>query len=111
MAPDAARCVRIAVGGIAVLTAMAACTSTAPTAPVKRATFAYTCCAAADTERVWHAGDVLTIHWLVQQGVPTELARPNEVELSTGLSGPSADIAGLKHAAISARPRSWQPRL
>ena len=79
-----------------------ACSSEAPTSLVKRATFSYTCCAGADINRAYHPGDVLTVHWIVQNEAPTSAAQSTRIDLSAKLSGPYADVSSLKQREIGA---------
>ena len=97
-----------------VVTSTVACSSQAPTeAPTgaaTQATFSYTCCTTADVDRVYHPGDVMTIHWIVQRGALTSATQPTQVDLSASLTGPYADVTSLKEhalkdtASISAAP-------
>lgn len=100
------RRVGVAVLAATVVTSTVACSSQAPTeapteAPtgaVTRATFSYTCCTAADIDRVYHPGDVLSIHWIVQKGTPTSATQPTHVNLSVRLTGPYADVSSAQRA-------------
>ena len=82
----------------------------APTGAATQATFSYTCCTTADVDRVYHPGDVMTIHWIVQRGAQTSATQPTQVDLSASLTGPYADVTSLKEhalkdtASISAAP-------
>jgi len=98
------RRIGVAVLAATVVTSTVACSSQAPTeAPTgaaTRATFSYTCCTAADIDRVYHPGDVMSIHWIVQNGMPTSATQPTEVSLSVRLTGPYADISSLKERGV-----------
>jgi hypothetical protein len=98
------RRIGVAVLAATVVTSTVACSSQAPTeAPTgtaARATFSYTCCTAADIERVYHPGDVMSIHWIVQSGMPTSATQPTQVSLSVRLTGPYADISSLKERGV-----------
>ena len=87
-----------------VFTSTVACSSQAPTeAPTgaaTRATFSYTCCTAADIDRVYHPGDAMSIHWIVQNGTPTSATQPTQVNLSVRLTGPYADVTSLKERGV-----------
>ena len=96
-----------------VVTSTAACSSApaeAPTGAATQATFSYTCCTTADIDRVYHPGEVMTIHWIVQEGALTSATQPTQVDLSVSLTGPYADVTSLKEhaekdtASISAAP-------
>lgn len=98
------RRVGVAVLAATVVTSTVACSSQAPTeAPTgaaTRATFSYTCCTAADIDRVYHPGDVMSIHWIVQKGTPTSATQPTQVNLSVRLTGPYADVSSLKERGV-----------
>ena len=96
MAIDGLRHMRIPMLTAAVVLATVACSSQAPTTMVKRATFSYTCCASADINRVYHPGDVMTVHWIVQNEAPTSATQSVQIDLSGKLSGPYADVSSLR---------------
>src|SRR5450759_4787189 len=108
------RRIGVAVLAATVITSTVACSSQAPTeAPTgaaTRATFSYTCCTAADVDRVYHPGDVMSIHWIVLQGTPTSATQPTQCNLSVRRHGPYADDSSLKEhggkcaASITAAP-------
>lgn len=94
------RRIGVAVLAATVVTSTVACSSQtpteAPTGTATRATFSYTCCTTADIDPVYHPGDVMSIHWIVQKGTPTSATQPTQVNLSVRLTGPYADISSLK---------------
>jgi hypothetical protein len=84
--------------------ALAACTSAPPVTPEPGPR--YTCCEAGELERVYQAGETLTIHWIVNPA-----ARINgEIELNAQMTGPFATANDLKAGsgggsqALSAEP-------
>lgn len=108
MTIEGLRHIRIAVLAATVVTSTVACSSPAPSEPptsgVKRATFSYTCCTSADIDRVYRAGDVMKVHWIVQEGAPTSASQPTQVDLSAKLTGPYADVTSLKQHAPTDSP-------
>jgi len=99
---------RVAMLAATVVAATVGCSSQAPSeAPgsaVKRGTFSYTCCATADIDRVYHPGDVVTVHWIVEEGAPTSATKPTQVDLSARLTGPYGDVSSLKQRAATGAP-------
>lgn len=58
---------------------------------------------------VFHPGEVLTVHWIVQPGAPTSATQRNEVKLSAGLTGPYADVSSLKQHGGTKTPSISAP--
>jgi hypothetical protein len=102
LAIDGLRHMRIPMLTATVVLSTVACSSEAPTSVVKQATFSYTCCASADIDRVYHPGDVMTVHWIVQNEAPTSATQSTQIDLSAKLSGPYADVSSLKQREIGA---------
>ena len=65
----------------------------------------YSCCVAADIERIYHPGDTLTIHWIVQ-GPPAPSGAAHQIELSARLSGAFGNVAGIDLHGVSAQASS-----
>jgi hypothetical protein len=59
--------------------------------------YRYTCCAAADVDRVYHPGDTVVLHWSAVAR-PTH-AHDGRVSLGAGMSGPFPDAASVKSLA------------
>src|SRR5215471_2694907 len=68
----------------------------------------YSCCVAADIERIYHPGDALTIHWIVQ-GPPAPSGAAHQIELSARLSGAFGNVAELKGGAAASQTISAAP--
>jgi hypothetical protein len=82
----------VAVG--ALLLAIGGCTGSPPSyhGPT------YTCCLAADIDRVYHPGDTLSIHWIAQ-GSPAPSGAEPHFELNAHLDGPFGTVTELKGGA------------
>ena len=53
-------------------------------------------------EPVYHTGDVMTVHWIVQQEAPTSATQSTQIDPSVKLSGPYGDLSGLKQRETGA---------
>ena len=93
----------VAVG--ALLSTLAACAGP-PLGPTPGLT--YSCCAATDIERIYHPGDTLTIHWIVQ-GTPAPSGAVPQFELNVKLSGAFGSVADLKGGAAGSRTVAAAP--
>lgn len=61
-----------------------------------RAVSGFTCCTARDINRVYHPGDVVTIHWIIDTTQAAAPARPASVTLTAALDGGFATAADAK---------------
>lgn len=77
---------------------------------VRRAVSTFTCCAAHDVNRVYHPGEVLTIHWIRQTTYGLAPSHPAPITLTARLDGAFDSTAQAKatharaHEQIQARP-------
>jgi len=93
----------VAVG--ALLLAIGGCTGSPPSyhGPT------YTCCLAADIDRVYHPGDTLSIHWIVQ-GTPAPSGAEPHFELNVSLSGSFGSVEELKSQVVQAKGQAAGPQ-
>ena len=84
----------VAVG--ALLLSVGACTGP-PLGPTYQGP-TYTCCVAADINQIYHPGDTLSIHWIVQ-GSPAPSGAVLRFELNAHLDGPFGSVTELKGGA------------
>jgi hypothetical protein len=83
------------------LSALASCTAT-PSAPTATGP-TYTCCEAADINRIYKPGETLTVHWIVVPATGA-VSSPTQVELRARLSGPYTTVDNLKATPDNASP-------
>jgi hypothetical protein len=69
----------------------------------------YTCCVAADIDRIYHPGDTLTIHWIVQ-GSPAPSGAVLRFELNAHLDGPFGSVEELKSQVVHAKGQAAGPQ-
>src|ERR1700737_2337279 len=60
-------------------------------------TNSYSCCAENTGNNSWHAGQAITLHWVLHQGTTTD-ANTHQIVLSVSLTGPFASVDALKQA-------------
>lgn len=100
------RSTAVACGVVAVLVDSTEGCSSAHTPPsgVRRVSYQYSCCSAADVEPVRQPpGEMLTLHWVVTPSRGSEPERPSEaMTLASSLTGAFSDVASLKRVSPSA---------
>ena len=82
---------------------ISSCSTSGSSVPsAQHATYRYTCCRAADLAGPHRPGDVLTLHWIVKPGDPSDQS-PSQVTLRAALAG-SFDTVTTAKAATATRP-------
>jgi hypothetical protein len=61
-------------------------------------TYRFTCCTGSDIKQVWHSGQTVDLHFMVETGPLTPDSAEHSLVLSASLSGAYADVATLKKA-------------
>jgi hypothetical protein len=61
-------------------------------------TYRFTCCTGSDIKQVWHSGQTVDLHFMVETGPLTADSAEHSLVLSASLSGAYADVATLKQA-------------
>lgn len=84
----------LAIAGGLLLTA---CTGPPPPGSFTYTTNSYSCCAEITGNDSWHAGQAITLHWVLHQGTTTD-ANTHQIVLSVSLTGPFASVDALKQA-------------
>lgn len=79
-------CPRLAVVLAGVALAATGCGS-APPAGQRHAAFTFSCCAARDLDRVYHPGEVVTLHWTAHRQSPQSQPTTAPLWLHASLSG------------------------
>jgi hypothetical protein len=90
-----ARFLRAALGLVLTPLMLAACGNAAQ--PVGTyPTYRFTCCTGSDIKQVWHPGQTVDLHFMVETGPLTADSAEHSLVLSAALSGAYADVATLK---------------
>lgn len=64
--------------------------------------YQFTCCTTADIDQVWHPGQSVTLHWIVQPAGTTGDTTRHQLVLSAVLMGPYSDVPTLKKGGPTA---------
>ncbi len=99
------RVLNCALAGLLVGTCLAGCSSGPP---VTYPRYQYTCCDAADVQRVWHPGETLTMHWTATVALTTD-SSTGTLTLTATLTGPYADVNSLKAGSAASTTLSAAP--
>ncbi len=81
------------IGAVVATAILTGCSPSQP--PATYSHYQYTCCDAADVQRVWHPGETLTMHWSPQSAQTTD-SSTQMLTLTASLTGPYADVDSLK---------------
>ena len=93
---------RLAVAGIVAAGSLCGCSPSSAGQPaVTYARYTFACCTASDIERVWHPGEIVSLHWIVVAAGATADSRPRPITLTAVLAGPFASVDGLKGGAAA----------
>ncbi len=85
-----------AVSALAAALALTACAGTGSQAGSRHAVSTFTCCVGHDVNRVYHPGDLVTIHWIRETSVAEAGSTPTPLTLTVRLEGAFAGVAQAK---------------
>jgi hypothetical protein len=87
---------RVVIGLASVALALSACASTAANQAPRQAVSAFTCCIGHDVNRIYHPGDLVTIHWIRDTSEAVAPSNPIPITLTAHLEGPFAGVVQAK---------------
>ena len=88
---------------------LAACSAPGPANSVAYQQFQFTCCVSGDVQKVWHAGEEFTLHWIVEDAGTTSDAAQHPITLTAVLTGPYASATLLKTGGAHAETLAATP--